>query len=1031
MLNNYWPNNDQVKNCIRTEAEELDSFVLQVVHEPMSLTRTNISTNKSTFIESAAEDALLEHLKSNPRPIPILGDAGSGKSHLIRLLHVKLNDDPMTKDWIVKRIHKSSSLKEVLETLLDGMEGEDFDDIRSKIGDVVEKNKPEQVADHLITFMGHRLQDLLEDTQTRMAELKNTGKTLGEEEKENLRKIQQHASREKLPSLLSDPNFKERLIEPGKCIYNIGKRLISGSTESEIIDNDYAIKVSDLDLSSLNIGDLASNTQQYIRNQQLNTNDAKVAEVVALLNQILGDSCRIAFQQLFGFGGGAFQDLFKKIRQILEQQGKTLVILVEDMAAITAIENDLIDSLLLESTSDGKKTLCDVYSALAVTSGYIGYNRRRETIATRSGGMEWHIDRFSGDADEIYERIQNFCGRYLNAARYDLDDIRVRVTQGMLPLKPWNDPEIDELERDHLNDFGESSQGYALFPYNKAALKVLTNQNCTNTRGELEFNPRTVLSHILIPILRNYRSAFVAGQFPPANFLNLSPSATLQSEIRISDQTKRQQSLSAVSFWGYEANSKGELVRVMPPSLASVMGMDDLAQLLGNTTPSIEIKPNPIPSPPTPMRKVEPQVKPVPENDIASLVDEAFKRKNISQDMANDIRSELFNILTSELINAKKWVGINIDILKIIKSGNRFLIHVPFNTNNLPKNYASFGDLKTLSDGVKNLEYRQFVIAVLKRKNLRANDNSWDATLYNDYCRYINFAGKWLEKTIPSMVSQIQEEFLANALEPAVKAASIIHPSFVSSTNDNKLNILCSKKSDWEEDLWSDTGETEWDNYKNEFIRNWDEEKRSWINYIAYNDYAISRDIVHSVFKKVNPLLDSRLAQNTRKNISDKYLHVFEAIDGCNSKEEFLEGFENMSALVTRMKQNGQFEYPAIDLTSTKFINRIKKITDRDEIARHWTATAKLLKIVQPYTIENFVKSISKFKVSDLEPVSTVVEIWNNVYDLNLARYREVNRTNDSESRVVKEELIINRINSVRQRLVSLSVGQESANEDS
>jgi nicotinamide riboside kinase len=1034
VLNNYWPNSDQVKNCIRTEAEELDSFVLQVVHEPMSLTSVNIKTNRQTVIESEAEEALLEHLKSNPRPIPILGDAGSGKSHLIRLLHVKLNDDPMTKDWIVKRIHKSSSLKEVLETLLDGMEGKEFDDIRGRIKEVVEKNKPEQVADHLITFMGHRLQDLLEDAESRKSDIKNTGRTISEEERENLSKLMRHASRGKLPSLLSDPNFKERLIEPGKCIYNIGKRLISGSTESEIINNDYALKISDLDLSSLQIGDLSSNTQAYIREQQLTTNDKKVVEVVELLNQILGDSCRIAFQQLFGFGGGAFQDLFKEIRQILEQQGKTLVVLVEDMAAITAIENDLIDSLLLESTRDGEKTLCDVHSALAVTSGYIGYNRRRETIATRSGGVEWHINRFSGSVDEMYERIQNFCGRYLNASRYNLDDIRTRVTQNILPLDPWDDPEIEESERDCLKDFGFSSQGYSLFPYNKAALKVLTDQNCINTKGELEFNPRTVLSHVLIPILRDYRSAFVAGHFPPANFLNLTPPTTLQSEIRVSDETKRQQSLSAASFWGYEASSKSELVRIMPSSVASVMGMEDLAELLSNTTPAAEKIPIPVsPSPiqkPTPV--VEVPVSPVEETDIASLVDIAFKSKNINQEMANDIRSELFNILSSELSHVKKWVGVNIDIPKIIKKDKKApLIYVPFNTNNPNKHYASFGDLETLSDSIKNLEYRQFLIAVLKRKALNKDHASWDSTLYNDYCRYKNFVSKWLEKTIPSIVSQVQEEFLADALKPVVESACIIHPSFMSSNNDNKVDILCSNKSDWEDDLRSDTGEVEWDNYKNELIKNWDDEKRSWINYVAYNDYAISRDIVQAVFKNFSPPVDSRLAQSTRNRILDKYRHIIDAIDGCDSKEEFSEGLNKMNSLVTKMKQNDQFELSSIDLTSTKFINRIKKITNKDEIPRHWTATAKLLKLAKPYTIENFVKSISNFKAEDLEPVSTVVEIWNHVYDLNLPIYREVNRTNNSESRVEKENLIIERISKARNRLVFISEGQESANENS
>ena len=100
-------------------------------------------------------------------------------------------------------------------------------------------------------------------------------------------------------------------------------------------------------------------------------------------------------------------------------------------------------------------------------------------------------------------------------------------------------------------------------------------------------------------------------------------------------------------------------------------------------------------------------------------------------------------------------------------------------------------------------------------------------------------------------------------------------------------------------------------------------------------------------------------------------------------------------------------------------------------ILRHWEASARLLKIGQPYTIENFVKSISEFKGVDLESVATVVENWNHLYDLNLARYREVNRTNDSESRIEKENLIIERVSIARNQLVMLTEGKEDANENS
>ena len=58
------------------------------------------------------------------------------------------------------------------------------------------------------------------------------------------------------------------------------------------------------------------------------------------------------FSKLFNFNGGNFQELFQQIRRELLKQDRRLVILVEDMAAISAIEDVLIDSLIEEGMRD-------------------------------------------------------------------------------------------------------------------------------------------------------------------------------------------------------------------------------------------------------------------------------------------------------------------------------------------------------------------------------------------------------------------------------------------------------------------------------------------------------------------------------------------------------------------------------------------------------------------------------------------------------------------------------------------------------
>ncbi len=62
----------------------------------------------------AKEEDLLNHFLQTPRPIPIVGKAGVGKSHIIRWLDAKLRLRKEYKDkkWHIVRIPKSASLRE-------------------------------------------------------------------------------------------------------------------------------------------------------------------------------------------------------------------------------------------------------------------------------------------------------------------------------------------------------------------------------------------------------------------------------------------------------------------------------------------------------------------------------------------------------------------------------------------------------------------------------------------------------------------------------------------------------------------------------------------------------------------------------------------------------------------------------------------------------------------------------------------------------------------------------------------------------
>jgi hypothetical protein len=76
-----------------------------------------------------------------------------------------------------------------------------------------------------------------------------------------------------------------------------------------------------------------------------------------------------------------------------------------------------------------------------------------------------------------------------------------------------------------------------------------------NQQGRLRFHPRSIINEIILPVVKDYRSDFERGAFPPEMFLGYSPtkiSADLTAEVsqKESDQERRTQFLYLFQFWG-------------------------------------------------------------------------------------------------------------------------------------------------------------------------------------------------------------------------------------------------------------------------------------------------------------------------------------------------------------------------------------------------------------------------------------------------------------------------------------------------
>lgn len=302
MNSNYWPSEKETNLCIRTEAEELSDATLLAVHEPMVLMRRAARDIRGAPVTEAD---LLNHLVKTNRPTPIIGESGFGKSHAIRWLHAQLLARKDCEDWHIVRIPKNASLRNALSLLLNGLEGSVFDEARKKIDTAGEQLKTRDVANHLVVFANTRMEELYQGAMN---------SPVGELEDSYVRSIRRHAKQNGLPSLLGDVNFKKQIVEEGRCFYQIAKRLTQGSTDEEIEENNFQVTLADLEIEG-NFQDFSLDAKTYVQRSRLNTSEEVRKEVVALLNECLGDACRKTFQQLFQFTGGSFQDLFRDIRR--------------------------------------------------------------------------------------------------------------------------------------------------------------------------------------------------------------------------------------------------------------------------------------------------------------------------------------------------------------------------------------------------------------------------------------------------------------------------------------------------------------------------------------------------------------------------------------------------------------------------------------------------------------------------------------------------------------------------------------------
>ncbi|WP_042883661.1 protein DpdH [Cupriavidus necator] len=503
-LIDYWPSPAHVDECLRTEAETADQALLLAVHVPVTLKRRAAQAGVE---RDATESDLLEALlrpadDGSAVVVAVTGASGVGKSHMVRWLGAQLDRHPRRSGMVVVSIPKTASLRRVVELILEPLGGSEYEAFRQGLGRVVETLEPQMAAELLATALAEELERLAK----RLAQEAQAARSMALGPRID-------AAR-KLRVLMRDPKIRDLWFR------SVLSRILGASLGGTADPVNRQFQAADFAVPDAAAGlELVNETQQALRFLASN-NGVNLTLAAEVLQEVLDPALRTIFRFTEALQQRTIQEVVNDIRKQLLADGKELVLLIEDLAALSGIQQPLLDIMIAESDEHGVPVRAPIRTAVAVTDGFLA---GRQTVLTRAR-EQWVVPSEGISEDTIARLLVELTGRYLNAARWGVEKLRADFMGAGLDLGnlyswvPKYEPLLDAASSDTLRAFGESAAGYSLFPFNAAAVRSLA-AGVLKIGNAWTFNPRAFINEVLRQTLQQ-RFAFEEGNFPPADFRN-------------------------------------------------------------------------------------------------------------------------------------------------------------------------------------------------------------------------------------------------------------------------------------------------------------------------------------------------------------------------------------------------------------------------------------------------------------------------------------------------------------------------------
>jgi hypothetical protein len=420
----------------------------------------------------------------------ILGETGSGKSHLVHWMRLHLREDARRMVLVVRK--SGTSLRAIVRDIigkLPAAQQRSFLDTFNAAGDgtMTPEGRRRELLHHLA-------QAIREDTPASSTD------------------ELEEALIDALPNLFQDPYMqKEHFLRDGKVAAEIVDHIFEQSRADNRPDRRRVFTADDLVLGGrdyLNATKLAQHAIQLI-----DADSGNRPAAVAVINRNLDK----AVARTLSFSGDRVEELMFRLRTYLKSQGRELVLLVEEFARLQGIDRALLQAITTQGDSgQGETGPCRMRTAIAVTPGFF------ESVADTAYRRTTHIvdmNRSAGHAGgktPTPASVASFSARYLNAVRLGRENIE-RWSEAAKPGEgaPSRCAECSFAIECHAT-FGEVD-GYGLYPFTERSLWIGAER--VDRSGSKRMNPRTIQNDLLVEVLDTFGPSIAAGEYPPPRLL--------------------------------------------------------------------------------------------------------------------------------------------------------------------------------------------------------------------------------------------------------------------------------------------------------------------------------------------------------------------------------------------------------------------------------------------------------------------------------------------------------------------------------